>query len=150
MRNLILILALALSGCASTYQLTLMPRDSGKTYSGTMDSFTRGEGRISVTIEGRAYNGTWVESAPAYTTGWVSGGVGYGHRGWGGYGIGGSYSIDNPGGGQAKALLTSSDGAGLRCDLQGTRGSGGGVCRDDKGREYDVQIRVAEKQPEPR
>jgi hypothetical protein len=143
------LVALALSGCASTYQLTLMPRDSGKTYGGVMDGFAGGEARISVTIEGRAYNGTVVESAPAYTTGWV-GGAGYGYRGWGGWGMGGSYSVDNPNGGQGKALLTSSDGGGLRCDFQGTRSGGGGVCRDDKGKEYDVQIRRAEKQPEQR
>ncbi|MFL5519504.1 MAG: hypothetical protein ACJ8B6_01110 [Gemmatimonadales bacterium] len=142
MRYLAPILALALSGCASSYQLTLMPRDSGKTYGGVMDSLAGGEGRIAVTIEGRTYNGTWVESAPAYTTGWA-GGAGYGYRRWGGYGAVGTISMDNPNGGLAKALLTSSDGAGLRCDFQGTRSSGGGVCRDDMGKEYDVQIRLA-------
>jgi hypothetical protein len=152
MRCFLLAMALALSGCASTYQLTLMPRDSGKTYGGTMDNLAGGQGRISVTIEGKVYNGTWVEAAPAYTTGWMSGGFGYGgyHRGWGGWGGMGSFSIDNPAGGTAKALLTAPDGSGLRCDFQGTRYGGGGMCRDDAGKTYDVQIRVAEKPPEPR
>ena len=134
---------LGLAGCASTYQLTLMPRDSGKTYTGVMEGLASGQGPISVTIEGKTYNGTWVESAPAYTTGWVSGGMGYGHRGWGGWGGGGTVHMDTPGGGAAKALLTASDGTGLRCDLRGTRSGGGGECRDDKGKEYDVQIRLA-------
>ena len=139
--------ALVLSGCASTYQLTLMPRDSGRTYSGVMGNVSAGQGPISVTIEGKTYNGTWVESAPAYTTGWVGGGMGYGHRGWGGWGWGGgTIHMDTPGGGAAKALLTSPDGSGLRCDLRGTRSGGGGECRDDKGKEYDVQIRLAAAQ----
>lgn len=146
-RHLTATLALAgllgLAGCASTYQLTLMPRDSGRTYSGVMDGLTSGQGPISVTIDGKTYNGTWVETAPAYTSGWVGGGMGYGYRGWGGFWGGGTVRMDTPGGGAAKALLTASDGAGLRCELRGTRSGGGGECRDDKGREYDVQIRLA-------
>ena len=136
------IAALVLAGCASTYELTVMPRDSGKTYVGTMGGPTNGSGPMSVTIEGKTYSGTFVESAPTYTSGWVSGGAGYGHRGWGGWGWGaGSVYMDTPGGGAAKALLAAPDGSGLRCDLRGTRWSGGGECRDDKGKEYDVQIR---------
>ena len=134
---------LGLAGCASTYQLTLMPRDSGKTYGGVMDGLNSGQGAISINIEGKAYSGTWVESAPAYTSGWVSGGYGYRGWGWGGWAGGASVHMDNPGGGAAKALLTAADGSGLRCDLRGTRSGGGGECRDDKGKEYDVQIRLA-------
>ena len=136
--------ALLLSGCASTYQLTLMPRDSGRTYTGVMGNVSAGQGPISVTIENKTYNGTWVESAPAYSSGWVSGGMGYGHRGWGGWGWGGgTIHMDTPGGGAAKALLSAADGTGLRCDLRGTQSGGGGECRDDRGKEYDVQIRLA-------
>jgi hypothetical protein len=142
MRCLIMTCTLALAGCASTYQLTLMPRDSGKLYSGVLEDVARGEGRISVTIEGKAYNGTWVESAPAYAQGWVTGGLGF-RRGWSG--LGGSITLDNPQGGEAKALLTASDGSGLRCDFRNSHTRGGGLCRDDKGREYDVQMRLAEK-----
>jgi hypothetical protein len=133
--------ALALSGCASTYQLTVMPRDTGKTYSGFADDAGGSEGNISITIEGKEYRGTWVETTPSYSTGYVSGGVGYG-RGWGWRAGGGFISMDNPSGGESKALLTASDGSGLRCDFRSSRGyGGGGVCRDDKGREYDVQVR---------
>jgi hypothetical protein len=71
------------------------------------------------------------------------GGVGYGYRGRG-YGFGGGFvTMDNPEGGAAKALLRAGDGSGLRCDLKSGYGSGGGMCRDDRGREYDVQIRPA-------
>lgn len=133
--------ALAAGGCASTYQLTLMPRDSGKLYYGTADEISASEGRIAIEIEGKTYAGTWVQTAPDRATGYVSGGWGW-RRGFGGGAI---VSLDNPRGGEAKALLTAPDGAGLRCELRGAQGrsGGGGVCRDDRGRDYDVQMRPA-------
>lgn len=134
--------ALALAGCATTYDMTVMPRDSGQRYTGVIHDDGRGEGPISVTIEGKTYNGTWVQSTPDRTTAYVSGGWGWGRRGWGGLGF---ITLDNPVGVEAKALLNAADGSGLRCDLKSDRGRGGGLCRDDKGREFDVQIRVAER-----
>jgi hypothetical protein len=140
MRPLGLIAALALAGCAASYELTVMPQDSGKLYSGTADDNGNGEGRISIAIEGRTYSGTWVETQPAMTTGYVSGGFGV-RRG----GLGSFITMDNPQGSESKALLTSPDGAGLRCDFKAGQGRGGGVCRDDKGRLYDVQVRAVRK-----
>jgi hypothetical protein len=133
--------ALALTGCAATYNMTVMPRDGGQRYTGVIHDEGRGEGAISVTIENKTYNGTWVQSTPDRTTAYVSGGLGWGRRAWGlGY-----VTMDNPAGVEAKALLNAQDGSGLRCDLKSDRGRGGGLCRDDKGREYDVQIRLAER-----
>jgi hypothetical protein len=137
--------ALLLGGCATTYQLALMPRDSGKLYSGTAESGSGSEGAISITIEGKTYNGTWVSTSPRTTTGYASG-FGWGWGGWHGGGAGAMVTVDNPQGGEAKALLTAADGSGLRCDLRsGGYSTGGGVCRDDRGREYDVQVRPAPK-----
>jgi hypothetical protein len=145
-RPLLLAAALLAGGCASTYELALMPRDSGKLYAGVIHDSGGTEGTIAITIEDRAYTGTWVEVVPDRTTGYVAGG--YGWRG--GWGMGGTLSMDNPAGGEAKALLRSADGAGLRCDLRGGSGrAGGGICRDDKGLEYDVQIRRAGQAPPP-
>ncbi|MBL0140699.1 MAG: hypothetical protein IPP91_01200 [Betaproteobacteria bacterium] len=143
MRSLLLAAALLLGGCATTYQLTLMPRDSGKLYQGLAEDSGGSEGGMSITIEGVTYSGSWVEVVADRTTGYVSGGYGYRRGGYGGgFGMGGVVSMDNPQGGEAKALLRSADGAGLRCELRGGSGrTGGGVCRDDKGLEYDVQIR---------
>jgi hypothetical protein len=135
-----LLAGLVLSGCASTYQLQLMPRDSGKLYTGVAHDAGNGEGSMSITIEGKTYNGTWVQSTPDRTTGYAYGGYGY-RRGWGGLGT--MVTIDNPNGAEAKALLTASDGSGLRCDFRSGQGYGGGVCRDDRAREFDVQIRPA-------
>lgn len=130
---------LALTGCATTYQLTLMPRDSGKLYAGTAEENVHGEGRISIDIEGKRYDGTWVQMAPERSHGFVTGGLGFGRRAYGGFG--GMFTMDNPNGAEAKALLTASDGSGLRCDFRSGFGRGGGVCRDDRGKEYDVQLR---------
>ena len=135
------VFAATAGGCASTYELTLMPRDSGKLYHGTAEDSGGSEGAITITIEGRTYAGTWVEVVPDRTTGYVGGAYGSRRYGWG---MGGTISMDTPGGGEAKALLRSADGAGLRCDFRGGGGrAGGGVCRDDKGLDYDVQIRPA-------
>jgi hypothetical protein len=54
-------------------------------------------------------------------------------------------SIDNPNGAESKALLAAADGSGLRCDFRAGYGRGAGVCRDDRGREYDVQLRPASR-----
>ena len=68
MRYLALLAALALAGCATSYELTVMPQDSGKLYSGTAEENANGEGRISITLD-KTYTGTWVETQPAQTTG---------------------------------------------------------------------------------
>jgi hypothetical protein len=133
------VLAATLAGCATSYNLTVMPRDSGKLYSGHADGVHGNEGRISITIEDKTYNGTWVATVSDRSYGYVWGG---GHAGRGHYGgLGGTITMDNPQGGESKALLTAADGSGLRCDFRGSWGQGGGVCRDDRGREYDVQLR---------
>jgi hypothetical protein len=140
MRIPILAAALLLGGCATTYDLAVMPRDSGKIYTGIAQSGTGTEGPISITIEGTTYNGTWVQTAPTTTTGFTTG-FGWG---WRRGGAGTVVTMDNPQGGESKALLASAAGAGLRCDFRnGPSQRGGGVCRDDRGREYDVQIRPA-------
>lgn len=141
-RILAAIAALTLAGCATTYQLTLMPRDSGKLYYGTADEGGSSEGRVSITIEDKTYAGSWVQATPSRTHGYATGGFGWGY-GRGGWGLGTMITMDNPEGGSVTALLQSPDGAGLRCEFRGGGyRRGGGLCRDDKGREYDVQLRA--------
>ena len=88
MRHAALLALAALSGCATVtnYQLTAMPRDSGKLYSGAAQDNGSTEGPISITIEDKTYTGTWVLTRPASTTGYVSGGYGAGYPGHGGSG----------------------------------------------------------------
>jgi hypothetical protein len=141
MRTFILAAALALAGCATDYQLQLMPHDSGKIYYGMAhDPGAHGEGPISITIDAKTYTGTWVQSTNDYSSGYISGGFGW----WGRHGaVGTMVTMDNPEGAMSKALLTASDGSGLRCDLRTAGGRGDGMCRDDQRRIYDVQIRPA-------
>ncbi|HXS51364.1 MAG TPA: hypothetical protein VN782_02440 [Usitatibacter sp.] len=139
MRNmLVLVLALALGGCATNYQLALMPHDRGVIYHGVAEDLGGGEGPISVTIDDKTYTGTWVQSTPAHSTAFVGGGWGW--WGWRGA-MGGIVTMDNPEGVESKALLSAPDGSGLRCDLRTDRGTGAGMCRDDRGRIFDVQLR---------
>ena len=133
-----LALAALLAGCTSTYSLTLMPRDSGQLYYGEASGQLGGETRVSVAIGERSYRGNWVLADPGPTTGLVVGGV-FGSRR---SGVGTSVVIDNPIGTEAKALLRSADGHGLRCDFKGVTGpAGSGSCQDDQGLVYDVQLR---------
>lgn len=136
--------ALALGGCASTYQLTLMPRDSGKLYYGTAEETSGGDGTVSITIDAKTYSGSWVQITSDRSSAYVSGGYGWGRRG-GGWGLGTMVTVDNPEGSLSSALLQAPDGSGLRCEFRGGYGRGGGHCRDDRGREYDVQLRAVRK-----
>src|SRR5260221_12953554 len=128
MRALILAAALALAGCASTYQLTVMPRDSGKLYSGVAQDAGKGEGRISITLEDKTYSGTWVETQPSEATGYVTGGLWWG-SGWGGRGaLGTLITLDKPPGGGAEGLPPPRGGTGRRLAVQNGPGrAGGGV-----------------------
>jgi len=139
MRAPLAVLAAALlGGCATSYELSLMPHDRGVIYHGVAEDRGAGEGPISITIENRTYAGTWVQSTPSRSSAWVGGG--WGSWGWHGA-AGGLVSMDNPAGVESKALLTAPDGSGLRCDLRTDQGTGAGMCRDDQGRTYDVQLR---------
>jgi len=133
-----LALAVLLAGCTTTYSLTLMPRTSGQIYYGEASGQTGGEMQVSVVIGERTYRGNWVVADPAPSTGFVVGGVLGSRRS----GVGTTVVIDNPVGTEAKALLRSADGRGLRCDFKGVTGpAGSGSCQDDQGLVYDVQLR---------
>ncbi len=130
-------LALGLGACATTYDLTLMPRDSGAVTYGTAQDLGNGQATVSITVKDRIYVGTWVQVTPENSTDYVGASV-WGWGGWGSFGtINRSYGTST-----AKALLQSSDGSGMRCDFFGlTGGTGTGRCTDDKAVVYDVQIR---------
>ncbi len=130
--------AALLGGCSTTYELTLMPRDSGKMTYGTAHELGNGQASISIVVGDKTYEGTWVQVTPEGSVSYV-GGSAWGWRGWGPYG-GVERTYDNA---TAKALLQAPDGSGMRCDLYGlTGGHGTGKCTDDKGLVYDVQLRA--------
>lgn len=137
----VLAVAATLGGCATDYELTLMPRDSGKLDYGTAHDLGNGQASVSIAIGDKTYSGTWVAVVPEYSVDYA--GAGYA-RGWWSSFYGGGVAVDRSyGDAVAKALLQAPDGTGMRCDFFGlTGGQGTGKCADDKGLVYDVQIRT--------
>ena len=116
--------------------MTLMPRDSGKTYSGTLKGHGGGSGTATVTIEGTTYTGTAVVVSSIESFGFsTSYGLTSGGTSTRTYGR--SYSSGDE---FVKAILSSPDGRGLRCDFVAHESTGGGICVDDQKTVFDVVI----------
>lgn len=124
--RLLPIFLLLLTGCASNMQL--MSRDGGRIYQGTISSNGLGGGTLSVNLDGKNCSGRFVQTSSADTFGFVTT---YGRR------TSTSFMQTFSGNGSYKALLTCSDGTGLRCDAEGST-SGGGICVDSGNRVYDM------------
>jgi len=128
----LLTVTLASLGCSSTSQLTLMPRDSGMTYQGVLTEQSD-EGALEITVDDKTYKGTLVAhpspalvpSAPYHNV------------------YAAPWELPPAVAWQAKALLRTAQGDGMRCDLVRDDGVGSGVCLDDQGHTYDVQLRSA-------
>ncbi len=132
MRNTvsILVAALALSGCAGYVQM--MPRDSGKVYSGTVQGSATGSGTMTIEVDGQQYSGPLMRTGSNDSFGFIQQ---YGKRGvsTGTMAMVGSAST-------VKALLSSPSGRGLRCEFTSDGSGGGGVCVDDQGRVFDAIV----------
>lgn len=127
-----ILLTALLSGCA--YNVTLMPRDSGKTYAGTLQASGGGNGTMSMAMGDVTCTGPVARVGSNETFGLVNS---FGTNNRGGFSSGLS-TIAMAGDVHAKAILSCSNGSGLRCDLTGRGASAGGVCVDDKGSVYDA------------
>ena len=136
MRNLQLALALVLlAGCAGKVQM--MPRDSGKIYSGTVNGNGAGSGTMAITIDDEAYTGSVVRTSSGDSFGFVQQ---YGSKGTSSFGT----VISSGGTANVKAMLASPNGRGLRCEFTSTGTSGGGICVDDKSRVYDAIVTLGQ------
>jgi hypothetical protein len=130
------VVALLVAGCSfnATFNAALMSRDSGRTYTGSLDGNGMGTGTMMVSINGTTYSGPAVRVGSNDTFGFASA-YGFNNHGGTATAFGSSYSVGDK---FVKALLSSSSGQGLRCDLSGRGSSGGGICVDDSGKVYDV------------
>lgn len=126
------IAVLLVAGCS--LNATLMSRDSGHIYTGSLDGNGMGTGTMTVAIDSTTYTGPAVRVGSNDTFGFASA-YGFNNHGGTATAFANSYSIGDK---FVKALLSSSNGRGLRCDLRGQGGIGGGICVDDGGRVYDV------------
>ena len=124
--------SLTLSGCA--YQMTLMPRDSGKVYAGILNSDGTGAGTMSLNLDGDECAGPVARVASNQTFGFANtyGGNNRGVR------AAAFTTTSTTGDVSVKAMLSCKSGKGLRCDLTGQGATGGGICLDDAGRIYDA------------
>ena len=110
----------------------MMPRDSGKIYLGTGKGDGFGGESLTIVVDGRTYTGPVMRTGSNESFGFFQA---YGSRGSSAFGLAQTFG----GTVYVKALLSSSDNSGMRCDLTGD-GAGhlGGICVDDRGRVYDV------------
>ncbi|NIF51433.1 hypothetical protein [Burkholderia sp. Ax-1724] len=127
-------MAVALTACS--FNATLMSRDSGRTYTGELVGNGMGVGTMSVTIDSATYSGPAARVGSNDTFGFASA-YGFNNHGGSASSFASSYSSGDK---FVKALLSSADGHGLRCDLRGQGHSGGGICVDDAGKVYDVVL----------
>ena len=121
-----LVAALLLSGCG--YQMQLMQRDNGQVYVGEVKSNGVGGGTLSVGLAGKTCMGNFVTASSGDSFGFAQT-----------FGTGGSNSmmVQSFGASRYKALLSCSDGSGLRCDVVGSQ-SGAGICVDSNQKVYDL------------
>ena len=114
----------------------MMPRESEKIYSGTVNGNGAGSGIMAITIDDEAYTGPVVRTSSGDSFGFVQQ---YGSKG-------SSFGTVVSSGGTAnvKAMLASPSGRGLRWELTSTGTSGGGICVDDKSRVYDAIVTLGQ------
>lgn len=124
--------------CGCSFNATLMARDSGKTYSGrlTASGMGMGTGTMTVNIDGVTYQGPAVRVASNDTFGFASA-YGANSHGSTANAFGTSFASGDQ---TVKAIMSSSDGHGLRCDIVGRNRSAGGICMDDASKIYDVVL----------
>lgn len=121
---------------ACSFNATLMARDSGHVYHGELDGNGMGAGTMTVDLGGTVYQGPAVRVASNDTFGFAST---YGFNNHAGSATSfGSFFAE--GDKTVKALMSSPDGRGLRCDIVGRSHGGGGICVDDGGKVYDVVL----------
>ena len=123
--------ALVLSGCAGYVQM--MPRDSGKVYSGTVQGSATGAGTMTIDIDGQTFTGPVVRTGSNDSFGFIQQ---YGKRGM--MSTGTMASVGSTA--TVKAILSSPAGRGLRCEFTSDGSGGGGICVDDQGRVLDAIV----------
>lgn len=135
MKNFIAVAAVAvLSGCA--YNVTLIPRDTGKVSTGEILSRGIGAGTLTITIDDDTCTGTIAKVASSESFGFATT---YGASRYGGAARAFTTFVQ-PGDESLKAIMSCASGKAVRCDITGRKGGGGGVCLDNSGIVYDALV----------
>jgi len=110
-----------------------MARDGGTIYRGNVQGNGFGSGTMSVVLGDRSCSGSFARGASSDSFSFFQA-----------YGKGGAIATGTTqsygGTATVKALMSCSDGTGLRCDFVGGGGTGTGICVDSKERVYDVLV----------
>ena len=129
-------LVVLIAGCGGTMNLTMMPRDSGTAYTGELQGDGSGSGSMLVKIGDTICKGPAARVASNQSFGFANS-VGFNNRGTVANSVG---TVVTTGDSVVKAILSCSNGKGLRCDISGRDMNGGGICVDDSGRVFDVIV----------
>jgi hypothetical protein len=116
----------------------MMGRNTGVTGSGTVPANGHRGGPIAITLGGKVYHGTWILME---TGGSVGVGTATGFSGAQSATATGTF-VGLPTGGNGTVMAGASDGSTLRCvfDFSEWNLKGVGVCQDNHGETYDLQI----------
>jgi hypothetical protein len=135
---LVILLLVALGGCTLSHDFYLMGRQTGVTGTATVPANGHRGGPIEIMLAGKPYRGQW-----AYME--IGGAVGIGMAS--AYGGGQTATATGvfaglPTGGNGTVLAAASDGSTLRCTFNFSEWNlkGIGVCQDNRGETYDLQI----------
>jgi hypothetical protein len=135
----LLAVAGALSGCAINHQVMFVNRATGE--SGSAQVVTAGNrgGDIQIVLAGKTYTGSWVYVANGGAIGFANGFASSGLASATATGT----MLAMPTGGGGTILASAPDGSTLRCQFQYNQlgNTGIGVCQDNAGGQYDLQIR---------
>lgn len=135
---LALILSVTIGGCVSSHDFYLMSRQTGVTGSGTVPADGHRGGPITITLGGKSFRGRWVYME---TGGSVGLGTAFAFSGTQTATATGAF-VGLPTGGNGNVMAAASDGSTLRCTFNFSEWNlkGVGVCQDNRGETYDLQI----------
>ena len=130
-------LVFLISGCA--HQVTLASRKNGERGVATVTTTGNKSGEIEISLRGKIYRGTWVYMLQGGGVGFSNMTMVSGTR----VATGSGNFIAMPMGGPGNMIASTEDGSTIRCSFQFSEWgrNGIGVCEDNKGEVYDLQIR---------
>ena len=134
MRLAALSLVALLTGCS--HAIYIQPRDGGDSGNGTASGSGQ-SGKISIIVGSRIYSGRWVTAHTGSSFGLMQA---YGTNSKGGSAVATGFSQNYSSGSSGNALMRSEDGSTLRCEFVYGGSAGYGVCQNNEGKLYDMQI----------
>jgi len=136
---LVVLLAVAVGGCVSSHEFYMMGRQTGAIGTASVPANGHHGGPITISLGGKSYVGQWAYAEMGGSVGLNTGTAVSGTQVATATGM----SIGLPTGGNGNIMAAASDGSTLRCafnfsewDLKGI-----GVCEDNSGETYDLQIK---------